>query len=220
MKLTVTLPLLALLAGANAQDKPSVNLGEGGLVEMAKDLLGDAMGFVKKVADSTVDMTRTTLEELTSDTSKLAEFMGARGVSFNADDLLDKSFLENLKDSQTLDQIYDVLEDAVADHCHAAEFKPSEKVNSKCVGPKVELELKPKTCKIDASGHSIDCEPAKLVMKKKPAKCTYKHHSAVEWKSDWCAIEKLHGVLTNVTKGGDEYTKTVGSLKNGSIWEL
>lgn len=103
---------------------------------------------------------------------------------------------------------------AVNDHCHPSEYTLSEKVNSKCTGPEIELELMPKTCVIDASGHNIDCEPARLVMRKRPAKCTYKHHSPFEFQGDWCAIEKYHGVETFVTKGGDTYTTQVAGLKD------
>lgn len=98
---------------------------------------------------------------------------------------------------------------AIEDHCYLGEFEPSEKVNSLCKGPEIELEMKPKTCYIDASGHSIDCQPAKLVMKKKPAKCTYKHHSSAKYKGHLCAIEKLHGVATKVEKGGDTYVTVI-----------
>jgi len=78
-----------------------------------------------------------------------------------------------------------------------------------CKGPEIELEMVPKTCYIDASGHSIDCQPAKLVMKKTPAKCTYKHHSCAKYEGHWCAIEKLHGVETKVEKGGDTYVTVI-----------
>ena len=103
---------------------------------------------------------------------------------------------------------------AVEEHCTPNEAIMSEKVNSKCKGPELELELQPKTCVIDASGHQIDCEPAKLGMRKIPAKCTYKHHSPFEFVGDWCAIEKNHGVETVVTKGGDTYTTTIQGLKS------
>jgi hypothetical protein len=216
MKSAVLAPLLMASMAHGAVTSDGLYKGEN-LVNAAKEILGDAMGFIKNVADSTVDMTRASLETL-QESEKFAEFMGARGISFNADDLLDRSLMDNLKNSQTFEQALDALEAAIEDHCYPSEYIPSEKVNSKCTGPEVELELKPKTCYIDATGHSIDCEPAKLVMRKKPAKCTYKHHSAVEWEGDWCAIEKYHGVETLVTKGGDTYTTTVESLKNGSLW--
>lgn len=95
-------------------------------------------------------------------------------------------------------------------------------MNSKCTGPELELELKPKTCVIDATGHTIDCKPASLVMKKTPGKCTFKHHSAAKFEGHWCAIEKLHGVETLVTKGGDTYSTQIDglNLKNMShnVW--
>ena len=198
-----SLAFLALVAGAQARDNGR-HLSESNvkIVDDAKNFLSEALSSVRDFASKAGDKMRFSLEDVKN--GGLADILGGQ---INTEDLfsVDRSAFDGLKNAQSFDDAWDAIEDIEGQYCTGPEFTPSEKVPTTCKGPEIELEFEPKTCKVDSTGHSIDCKPARLVLRKIPGKCTYKHHTASVWEGKSCKITKKFGKEQEIIKGGDEY---------------
>lgn len=209
--------LLALVV-AGAQGKTEIsglNVGEGQLIEEARSLVAGALGSVKSLASDLGGKMKFSLEDLKKE-GALSRMLGDGKITI--DDLVDRSVLDSLKSANTFDDVWNVFEDASKNYCEPTEYTKSEKKPTSCTGPQVELELQPKTCTVDALKHEIDCTPAKLVLKKIPGKCTYKHHSPVEWKGHVCKFEKKFGKEQSVSKGYGKYSTYIDKHNITKPW--
>lgn len=101
---------LAMSSSANAEVYSEGFFKGEELVNMAKSLLGEAMSFVGESASNAVAKTKSAISKI-SDNEAFVDFMGARGIEFDASDLLDKSLLEHLKSADTFDAAYLALEE-------------------------------------------------------------------------------------------------------------
>jgi hypothetical protein len=209
--------LLALVV-AGVQGKTEItglNVGEGQLIEEARSLVAGALGSVKSLASDLGDKMKFSVEELQKD-GALSKMLGDGKITI--DDLVDRSVLDSIKNANTFDDLWNAFEGAASEYCEETEYTPSEKKPTSCTGPEVELELEPKICTVDPLKHEIDCTPAKLVLRKIPGKCTYKHHSPVELKGHVCKFEKKFGKEQTVTKGFGTYTTYIDKHNITKPW--
>lgn len=127
--------------------------------------------------------------------------------------------MQKLADADSFEQAYELLDKAAYDSnlCTEESFEPSEKVPTECVGPSVVLDLEPKACVIDSKTHTIDCLPARLVLKKIPGYCTFKHHTPFTWTGKECKLEKTFGHGKEITKGGEEYQPAIFHEKKSKV---
>jgi hypothetical protein len=181
-------------------------------------VFNDAKTLVQGLFEDVVDLTSNGLEHLTE--------LKMNYTAFSKDAVINKiagyvpdfgawghdaygegaQLMETLKNVDTFDEAVQALEDAAALYCVEDEYIPTEKVPSKCVGPKVRLEFVPKKCVIAEDGnHEVECKPAQLVLMKKPGKCTMKHYKPAEYKGKECKVEKKWGKDNSTTWGGDIY---------------
>lgn len=189
----------------------------------AKTFLADALAGLSKSAETAVtnakkigDKIHYKYTEATKE-SVLSDIMGKSFLKNLTDiDLLDKmgidsgvytKLMDDLANADSFSEAYDLISEASveSDICTKPKFTESTKAPTKCEGPTVSLELVPKECIIDSKTHTIDCTPAKLVLKKTPGSCTFKHHTAFSWKGKECKLSKTFGKSDTDTKGGDEY---------------
>lgn len=188
----------------NSGNGRRLNKADGALIADAKGFLADAFNLIKDVTTKAGDKMRYTFDEIKSSDRILTDIMGDY-LPHDYKDIFDGSVIEKLQAAGSLDEAYEVLEEASTDYCTGPEYEESVKEPTTCEGPKVELSFKPKTCTIDSKTHTIDCVPAKLVLSKTPGSCTFKHHTPYKWTGKECKIEKTFGKEDVVTKGGDEY---------------
>lgn len=189
----------------------------------AKTFLADALAGLSKSAETAVtnakkigDKIHYKYTEATKE-SVLSDIMGKSFLKNLTDiDLLDKmgidsgvytKLMDDLANADSFSEAYDLISEASveSDICTKPKFTESTKEPTKCEGPTVSLELVPKECIIDSKTHTIDCTPAKLVLKKTPGSCTFKHHTAFSWKGKECKLSKTFGKSDTETKGGDDY---------------
>lgn len=80
------------------------------IVNMAKELLADALQFATGAAQGAVAKGKSALARI-GNNDALMEKLGERGFEFDMSDLIDKSLLEHLKDADSLEGVYTALED-------------------------------------------------------------------------------------------------------------
>lgn len=177
------------------------------------DILDDAKAFLTDAVGSLVNMTKGNLHKLKFNYTEFNKDAVIQEIIdyFPNDighDVWNKTrvLMDELKNADSFDEALDKLETASEDYCKNDEYVDHEKEPTKCEGPKVRLAFEPKTCVIESAGHSIDCTPAKLVLKKIPGQCTFKHHKAAKWTGKECKVEKTWGKSSTEMHGGHEYT--------------
>lgn len=177
------------------------------------DILQDAKVFLTDAVGSLVNMTKGNLHKLKFNYTEFnKDAVIQEIVDYFPNDIghdvwnKTRHLVNELKTADSFDVALDKLEAASADYCTKDEYTDHEKEPTNCEGPKVKLAFEPKKCVIESAGHSIDCTPAKLVLKKTPGKCVFKHHKAASWKGKECKLEKKWGKASEETKGGQTYT--------------
>lgn len=80
------------------------------IVNMAKELLADALQFATGAAQGAVAKGKSALAKI-GNNDALMEKLGERGFEFDMSDLIDKSLLEHLKGADSLEGVYTALED-------------------------------------------------------------------------------------------------------------
>ena len=86
------------------------------IVNMAKELLADALQFATGAAQGAVAKGKSALARI-GNNDALMEKLGERGFEF---DMSDKSLLEHLKDADSLEGVYTALEDV---RCRGVAFE-------------------------------------------------------------------------------------------------
>jgi hypothetical protein len=89
------------------------------IVNMAKELLADALQFATGAAQGAVAKGKSALARI-GNNDALMEKLGERGFEFDMSDLIDKSLLEHLKDADSLEGVYTALEDV---RCRGVAFE-------------------------------------------------------------------------------------------------
>ena len=191
-----------------------LNAADGQLLDDAKLFLADAFGNLKNFTSHGLDKLKYTYDEATKDQT-IQDIVGDFLPVGLGKELLDNTMtlVDELKNADSFDEAYQIVEDASKDYCTKPDYSPSEKVPTSCTGPKVKLEFKPKSCVIDSKTHSIDCSPAQLVLAKAPGSCTFKHHTPYTWTGKECKVSKSFGKGDSTIKGGEPYT--VGHISDG-----
>jgi hypothetical protein len=191
-----------------------LNAADGKLLDDAREFITDAFGNLKNFTQQRAEKLKYTYDEATKDRA-IQDIVGDYFPMDLGKDLLDDTLtlIDDLKSAESFDQAYEIVEAASEDYCTGPTYRESVKVPTECVGPKVKLEFKPKSCVIDSKTHTIDCTPAQLVLAKSPGSCTFKRHTPYSWTGKECKIEKSFGKEDTVTKGGEPYT--VGHISDG-----
>jgi len=187
-----------------------LNAAEASLVDEAQSFLSDAMTRMHDLNQKVKTDIEGRFADAPSMERSLSLYMKDIGIYKNYDGLFNGSFIYDLITADSLDEASAIIEDAEAKICTPEEFIPSEKLPTTCVGHEIKLVYEPKECIIDEKEHVIDCKPAKLVLRKIPGKCTFKYHTAPEWKSKECKLEtefEIHPAKSLAgEKGGAPYT--------------
>lgn len=189
-----------------------LNSAEASLVDEAQTFLSDAMTRMHDINEQVKTNIEGRFADLPSMERSLNMYMKDIGIYKNYDGLFNATFVKELINAESLDEAAAIIATVEEDICtdKDKEFTKSEKKPTKCTGHEIKLVYEPKECTIDEKNHVIDCTPAKLVLKKVPGECVFKHHTAPEWKHKECKLEtqfELHpGKTKSGEKGGEEYT--------------
>lgn len=187
-----------------------LNAEESSLVDEAQTFLTDAMSRIHDMNQQVKTNIEGRFADLPAMERSLDKYMKDIGIYTNYDGLFNGSFVHDLIKADSLDEASAIIADAEEKICEPSDFKESEKKETECVGHEIKLVYEPKECIIDEKNHAIDCKPAKLVLKKIPGKCTFKHHTAPEWTSKECKLKtefEIHpGNSKSGEKGGGNYT--------------
>lgn len=177
------------------------------------DMIQDAKVFLTDAMGSLVNMTKGNIHKLKFNYTEFnKDAVIQEIIDYFPNDIghdvwnKTRALVDELKTADSFDAALDKLEAASQDYCEADAYTKHQKVPTKCDGPKVRLEFQPKTCVVEDAGHSIDCTPAKLVLKKIPGKCVFKYHKAASWTGKECKLEKKWGKDKKESKGGDTFT--------------
>jgi len=177
------------------------------------DMVQDARLFLTDAMGSLVNMTKGNLHKLKFNYTEFnKDAVIQEIIDYFPNDIgqdvwkKTRALIDELKTADSFDDALDKLEAASEDYCTPDEYNKYEKVPTICEGPKVRLEFEPKECIVEDSGHSIDCKPAKLVLRKVPGKCVLKHHAAATWKGKECKLVKEWGKESVKRKGGETFT--------------
>lgn len=204
---TIGAQLAGLFKSGNGR---RLSAAEASLVDEAQTFLSDAMTRIHDMNSQVKSNIEGRFADLPSMERSLNMYMKDIGIYKNYDGLFNGSLVHDLIKADSLDEAAAIVEKVEEDICTAEEYTPSEKKQTKCTGHEIKLVYEPKECVIDEKNHVIDCTPAKLVLKKIPGGCTFKHHTAPEWKSKECKMEtefEIHpGKSHSGSKGGDNYT--------------
>jgi hypothetical protein len=204
---TIGAQLAGLFKSGNGR---RLSAAEASLVDEAQTFLSDAMTRIHDMNSQVKSNIEGRFADLPSMERSLNMYMKDIGIYKNYDGLFNGSLVHDLIKADSLDEAAAIVEKVEEDICTAEEYIPSEKMQTKCTGHEIKLVYEPKECVIDEKNHVIDCTPAKLVLKKIPGGCTFKHHTAPEWKSKECKMEtefEIHpGKSHSGSKGGDNYT--------------
>jgi hypothetical protein len=208
MEKSVAASLSSLFSHASNGRRLSEKDGE--LVDKASGFLSSAIEFLGDAATEAIEklegLTGKALEDGLAHFTNELQYVNSWDV--NGEIVGDHQFIERMKDASTLadaQAIYEEYEDAF---CTEPEIILPGKEKTVCEGPTIALEYKPKECVVSEDEHSITCEPGKIVMTKKPGKCTLKHHTPFEYIGKACVgVTEFTKKSTDVTvEGGEEYT--------------
>jgi hypothetical protein len=176
------------------------------IIDDARAFLTDALGSLKNITHGSLEKLKYSYTEFDKD-AVIQDIIGYFPTDIGHEAWnKTRDLITDLKDAQSFDDAYTILENTANEYCTDEVYNPPEKEPTKCTGPKVRLEFVPKKCVIDSIGHEIDCKPAKLVLKKAPGTCVFKHHTAASWSGKVCKVSKEWGKDESVTKGGEPFS--------------
>jgi len=233
MEKNIAAQLTNLLSSSNGGRRLSAADGE--VVEKATNFLSSAIAALgdatTNALDKVANLKGTALQEgLDSLTADLT-IDSAWGANMGGG-----QFITAMKEATSLAEAQDVWESYEDELCepwsmniegpHQGDFEDGDfflqKVPTKCKGPEIKLEYKPKECIVSDDDHSIECKPGKIVMKKKPGECVLKHWRPFTWASKECkAKTEFYKKSDDITtEGGEEYTLWFDQLEKPLVGAL
>lgn len=188
-----------------------LNAAESEAVAGTTDAIARAMETIKEYETKAADNLKSLPRLYGSDqeiSNALSKVLGDFGYSSSVSNMFDGTVIHDLITADTIEEAQQVIEDAEAQLCTPEDTSDAGKKPTECTGPEIKLVYEPKACTIDSLTHSIDCKPAKLVLKKVAGGCTFKHHTPFKWTGKVCKVKAEFGktVNTDGSKGGEPYT--------------
>eukprot|EP01025_Chloroclados_australasicus_P054196 TRINITY_DN6420_c0_g1_i7.p3 TRINITY_DN6420_c0_g1~~TRINITY_DN6420_c0_g1_i7.p3 ORF type:complete len:181 (+),score=27.11 TRINITY_DN6420_c0_g1_i7:297-839(+) len=99
-----------------------------------------------------------------------------------------------------LEQRFDTISEAV---CTEPEFEaPDTDLKPKCESPQIVISIEPVTCIKEDKKGTLECEPAKLVVRKYPGKCSFTTLPSACYIGKECKLVKTFGVTKEERIGG------------------